>query len=86
MELINEETVSRILYAKNFQGNKLFLLKDKEFLKLGKGTYVIHVFNRSEISETRNMLVYASERVDIHLRKESYFQDLKQKALVNLYM
>lgn len=85
MELINEDSASRILSANTFQGNKLFIHNRKDFLSLKKGTYIIHVYTRSEFSATRNVLVYASERVDIHLRKEKYFNDLKIKAIQNVY-
>lgn len=86
MELIKEDSLKRIKYVKDHQKNKLIMASSSnDFMTLSKGTYVIHIFNRSSQIKNLNLMIYASERVDIHLRKESSFYDLKEQAIFNHY-
>ena len=75
----------RVKYQKDHRKNKIILSEINNFLKLEKGKYFIHVYNRSGFEKNLNMLVYASERLDIHLRKENHFENILNSVVFNCY-
>ncbi len=56
-------------HVKDHIKNKLIMSDKNDFLSLSKGTYIIHIYNRSSMIKNLNLMVYASERIDIHFRK-----------------